>query len=100
MEHHTLSRLGFFSVIFVVVALWEAFAARRRLTTSKRSRWATNGVMIALNPPALRLLFPLLAVDMALMAQQRGWGLLNNYELPGWVELLLGIAVFDFVIYI
>ena len=100
MEYHTLSRLGFFSVIFVVVALWEAFAARRRLTTSKRSRWATNGVMIALNPPALRLLFPLLAVDMALMAQQRGWGLLNNYELPGWVELLLGIAVLDFVMYI
>lgn len=100
MEHHTLSRLGFFSAVFIVVATWEALAARRRLTTSKRSRWASNGVMIALNPPALRLLFPLLALDMALMAQQRGWGVLNNYDLPGWVELLVGVGVLDFVMYI
>lgn len=100
MDAYTTVRLVVFLGIFVVVALWEVFGARRRLTTSKASRWVNNWAMIALNPLALRLVFPLLAVDMAVTAQQRGWGVLNNYDMPVWWEVLIAIVALDFVVYL
>jgi hypothetical protein len=35
----------------------------------------------------LRLVFPVLAINVAVIAQQRGWGLLNNFDLPWWDRL-------------
>lgn len=40
------------------------------------------------------------AVGMALIAQNRGWGLLNNVILPGWIEIAIGVVALDFVIYL
>jgi sterol desaturase/sphingolipid hydroxylase (fatty acid hydroxylase superfamily) len=37
---------------------------------------------------------------MALKAQESGWGLLNNYNLPYWLTVVVGVVVLDFVIYI
>jgi sterol desaturase/sphingolipid hydroxylase (fatty acid hydroxylase superfamily) len=100
MENYTAVRMGAFLGIFLLVALWEVLRARRPLTTSKKTRWANNWAMIALNPLALRLVFPLLAVDMAITAQQRGWGALNNCDWPIWWEILIGIVALDFIIYL
>jgi len=45
-----------------------------------------NPVIVIANPLLLRLVFPLLAVDMAMIAHERGWRLLNILELPYWLE--------------
>lgn len=54
-----------FALIFVLVALWEIGAPRRRQKTSKKTRWITNPSIIIINPVLLRLVFPLLAVETA-----------------------------------
>jgi sterol desaturase/sphingolipid hydroxylase (fatty acid hydroxylase superfamily) len=93
-------RVGFFFFIFALVALWEFLGPRRELTTSKKLRWVSNLGITFMNPLLVRLLFPVLAVNMAVKAQERGWGLLNNFNLPYWLDIVAGIVVLDLVIYL
>jgi sterol desaturase/sphingolipid hydroxylase (fatty acid hydroxylase superfamily) len=93
-------RLGFFIGIFVLVAVCEILAPRRALTTSKASRWLANLVIIGLNPLSVRLVFPVLPVTMALLATEGQWGLLNNVDLPFWLEVAIGVIALDFTIYL
>jgi len=64
-------RFGFFFGIFVLVAVLEILRPRRALTTSKTSRWLANLAMVALNPLSVRLVFPVLPLGMALLAEER-----------------------------
>jgi sterol desaturase/sphingolipid hydroxylase (fatty acid hydroxylase superfamily) len=63
-------------------------------------RWFSNLFITFLNPLLLRLVFPVMAINIALIAQQRGWGLLNNFDLPYWLDLVVGIIVLDLTIYL
>jgi sterol desaturase/sphingolipid hydroxylase (fatty acid hydroxylase superfamily) len=100
MANDIAIRLSFFFLIFAMIAIWERVAPRRELTTSKRSRWFSNLAITFLNPLALRLVFPILAVSMAVAAQKNGWGLLNNYHMPYWMAVVICVLVLDFVIYL
>jgi len=100
MSSEIAIRLSFFFLIFVIIAIWELLAPRRTLTTSKTSRWITNLAITFLNPATVRLVFPILALSMALKAQQNGWGLLNHYNLPFWLAVLVTVALLDLVIYL
>jgi sterol desaturase/sphingolipid hydroxylase (fatty acid hydroxylase superfamily) len=93
-------RLGFFGGVLILMAAWELLAPRRRLTTSRPGRWASNLALVALDTVAVRLVFPLGAVGMALLAQERGWGLLNNLPLPGWLAVALAVLALDLAIYL
>jgi hypothetical protein len=61
-------RLGFFSCIFTLVAIWELLAPRRALTTSKTRRWYGNLAVVFLNSIVVRSVFTVLPVGMALLA--------------------------------
>ena len=100
MRNEIAVRIGFFLGIFALVAIWELIAPRRALTTSKTWRWVSNMGITILSPLVLYLVFPVLAVGMAFKAQESGWGLLNNYNLPYWLAVVVGVVVLDFVIYI
>ena len=100
MSNEVIIRLGFFCSIFFLVAIWEQLAPRRALTTSKKMRWFSNLAITFLNPLLLRLVFPVLAINMALIARERGWGLLNNFDLPYGLDLVVGIIVLDLTIYL
>ena len=100
MQTETTIRLISFLMIFITVALWELRAPRRPLTTSKKSRWISNLAIIFINPLLVRLVFPIAATGMALKAGQHGWGLLNNIDLPYGLDLVIGIAILDLVIYL
>lgn len=93
-------RLSFFFGIFAVMAVWEILSPRRKLTVSKGLRWANNLGLIFLNTVILRLLFPTAAVGVALFAQQQGWGLLNYYQLPFTLTIIIAVITMDFVIYL
>jgi sterol desaturase/sphingolipid hydroxylase (fatty acid hydroxylase superfamily) len=104
MERDILSneiaiRLGFFLGIFASVAVWELVASRRVLATSKTVRWLSNLGITFLNLVVLRLLFPIVPIGVALVAQERGWGLLNNVGLPFWLGVVVGVILLDLVIY-
>jgi len=93
-------RFGFFFGIFVLVAVLEILRPRRALTTSKTSRWLANLAMVALNPLSVRLVFPVLPVGMALLAEKQHWGLLNSVGLPYWPTVAVAIILLDLSIYL
>ncbi len=93
-------RLGVFLGVFVIMALLELAAPRRKLTTSKPKRWLTNIAIIALGTVLVRLIFPIAAVGTALIAAEKGWGLFNGLDWPVWAEIVLTVVLLDFAIYI
>jgi sterol desaturase/sphingolipid hydroxylase (fatty acid hydroxylase superfamily) len=93
-------RFGFFIGIFLAVALGELAAPRRHLTTSKTSRWFANIGIVVINTAAVRFLFPVAAVGMAVIATQKNWGLFNNIAIPYWASVVLSVVILDFAIYL
>ena len=93
-------RLGFFIGIFALVAVWEFAMPRRRLSQPRWLRWYGNIGIVALNTMIVRLLFPLAPVGLAVLAESRGWGILNLVALPLWLEIAVSLVVLDLVIYL
>jgi sterol desaturase/sphingolipid hydroxylase (fatty acid hydroxylase superfamily) len=100
MRSEVAIRLSFFFGIFALMAIWELVAPRRSLATSKTLRWFSNLGITFLNPAVVHLVSPIMPVGMALLAQKSGWGLLNNFALPYWLEIAVGVIVLDLIIYI
>jgi sterol desaturase/sphingolipid hydroxylase (fatty acid hydroxylase superfamily) len=93
-------RLGCFTGVLLLLALWEVLAPRRRRVAGRPLRWASNLGLIALATLVVRLLVPLGAMGAALLARERGWGLFNNLRLPAWLVLVLSVVALDFAIYL
>ena len=100
LGHEPLIRFCFFFGILILMAVWELLAPRRPLTTSKASRWFSNLGIVLLDSLTVRLILPMQAVGMALFVEAHGWGILNNFILPTWMKILLGILGLDLVIYL
>jgi len=92
-------RVGAALCVFLVLALWEVFAPRRAMVIGRARRWPANLGIVVLDALLVRLLIPVAAVGVAVIAAQRGWGLLNITPWPMWLEVLLGFLVLDLVIY-
>ncbi|MDA8257606.1 MAG: sterol desaturase family protein [Betaproteobacteria bacterium] len=93
-------RLAAFFGIFALMAAWEAAAPRRVRLHARLQRWSANLGLVVFNTLLVRLLFPFAAVAFAVLATQRGWGLLNNLALPEWAALVLAVVALDFAIYL
>ena len=99
-KNELLIRLGFFFGILVVMFLWELIAPRRPLTASKIIRWFSNLGLVLIDSIVVRLFFPTALAGIALLVQQRGWGLFNQFELPYLLKIIFSVLVLDFVIYL
>lgn len=93
-------RLAAFAGVLAAMVLWEALVPRRRLTLSRRLRWPSNLAIVALNTVLVRIVFPTAAVGIALVGEERGWGLLAAVEAPAWLEIVVAILILDFAIYL
>ena len=93
-------RLAFFLGILLIMFFWERFAPRRLLTTSKITRWVSNLGLVLIDAMIVRLVFPTALAGIALIAQQNGWGLFNQFELPSLLKIIFSILILDFVIYL
>lgn len=100
VDNEITVRLSFFFGTFVVIALWEMVAPKRALTVSKAIRWFNNIGLVVFNTIILRLLFPAAAVGVAVFAGEQGWGLLNYYQLPFLLAVVLSVVAMDFIIYL
>jgi sterol desaturase/sphingolipid hydroxylase (fatty acid hydroxylase superfamily) len=100
LANEPLIRLGFFVGVFALVALWELASPRRVLKLSRKQRWTANLGIVLLNTLVVRLLFPVAAVGMAALGMERGWGLLNNFDVPFGLAVLLAVIAMDFVIWL
>jgi sterol desaturase/sphingolipid hydroxylase (fatty acid hydroxylase superfamily) len=95
-----LIRLGFFAGVLAILAFWEAIAPRRSQEVGRAWRWPNNIGVVVVDTVILRILFPTAAVGFAMLAEERGWGLLNAVGLPGWSKVLIAVIVLDLVIYL
>ncbi|MBF0623958.1 MAG: sterol desaturase family protein [Magnetococcales bacterium] len=100
MAHEALLRLGIFLGVLTVLVAWEFLAPRRGRALTRKERWVPNLTLVAIDTLLVRLLFPVTAVALAALGQERGWGLLNQFVWPEWVEILLAVMLLDFVIYL
>lgn len=92
-------RLIAFVSVFAIMAAAETIRPRRSLSVSKLVRWRVNLGMIVLDSLLVRVAAPLLPVGMALLAQERGWGVFNAVQSPYWFGFLVSVILLDMVIY-
>jgi len=100
LANEPLIRMGMFLGILMAMALWEVAAPRRRREIPRLLRWSSNLGIVALDTLLVRLLFPVVAVGLAVVAEERGWGLLNIFDLPFWLAFLLSLLLLDLAIYL
>src|SRR3954470_11400324 len=85
--------------IFLALALWEVLSPRRALSVGRAGRWPSNLGVLVLDALLVRLFMPAAAVGMAVIAAQRGWGLLNITPWATWLEAIVGFFALDLAIY-
>lgn len=93
-------RLISFLGIFTLMAVWELISPRRPLIVNKPRRWFSNLTITILNTFLVRILFPTGAVGVAFAISRKGWGILSQMVLPGWIGIIVTVAALDFIIYI
>ena len=98
LDNQIAVRLGAMLVIVLLVASWEVLKPRRSLSISKSLRWTNNWLISALNSVLLSLAFPVMAVGVAMLADEKNWGLFNVLEVPAPLSIPLFILAFDFAI--
>lgn len=99
LSHEIIIRIWVFLGIFLPVALGEILRPRRPLTVNKRERWLANLGIFALSTAAVRLIYPISAVGFALFWDQKGWGLLNHWDIPLGLRIAVGAILLDGAIY-
>jgi sterol desaturase/sphingolipid hydroxylase (fatty acid hydroxylase superfamily) len=100
LANEPLIRVGAFLAILAAMAAWEVAAPRRRREIPRLLRWTNNLGVVVIDTLLVRLTFPVVAVGLALTAEERGWGLFNAIEAPYWLALIVGVVALDLVIYL
>jgi sterol desaturase/sphingolipid hydroxylase (fatty acid hydroxylase superfamily) len=100
IENEPAIRLGVFVSSFVLIALWELFTPRRVLEIPRRVRWANNLGLAVVNIFVVRVLFPSAAVGMAILAGERGVGLLNVFPVSYPLAMILSLLALDLMMYL
>lgn len=93
-------RVGIFATLFAVMALWELIAPRRHSNHGRRGRWPGNLAILIVDVIVVRLLFPGVAVGMAIIAQAHGWGMLRALDWPFWLTVVTAFVLLDLAIYL
>jgi len=96
----SLLRVTVFLGVLVAVAIAEAVSPRRPRTLSRWLRWSNNLGVVIVDTVVLRLVFPVLAVGLAVVAAERGWGFFNVVPSPPALAFVVSFLVFDLVIYL
>jgi sterol desaturase/sphingolipid hydroxylase (fatty acid hydroxylase superfamily) len=101
LRHEPVVRLSAFVAVFVLLAAAETLFPRRDRAVIRRWRWPTNIALVVLNTVVLRAALPVTAVGMAVIAEQRGWGLLHAVgALPAALTIAIAVLLLDFSIYL
>ncbi|GAB4212339.1 MAG: sterol desaturase family protein [Synechococcales cyanobacterium] len=100
MSFEPLIRVLMFFTTLGVMSLWERAApCRRWVAASSARRWHNLGLAI-LNTLLVRLFFPLAAVGLAVVAEERGWGLWQAVSLPYAWAVVLSVVILDGIVYL
>ena len=93
-------RMGVFLGVLALMAALEVVVPRRRRDIPRLLRWTNNISLVVLDTILVRLAFPVLAVALAVVAEDRGWGLFNVITAPGWLAFVASVVTLDLAIYL
>ncbi len=82
------------------MALWEVVASRRDLGHKISVRWSSNIAIALVNFVVERWAVPVVGLGLAFLAEQGGWGLLNQLSLPYWLSVLAALLALDLMYYV
>ncbi|HDZ74789.1 MAG TPA: sterol desaturase family protein [Aurantimonas coralicida] len=100
LANEPIIRTSIFLAILLAMALWEVAAPRRRREIPRLLRWTNNLGVVVIDTLLVRLTFPVVAVGLALLAEERGWGLFNVFDVPAWIAVIVAILALDLAIYL
>jgi len=95
-----LIRLAAFAGVFLAMAIWELLTPRRPQAIARNWRWPNNLGVVALDVLLVRILSPVTAVGLALVAEAHGFGLFNLIVLPRWASIIVSVILLDLAIYL
>ncbi|MEM7402296.1 MAG: sterol desaturase family protein [Pseudomonadota bacterium] len=93
-------RLSIFLAVFSVFVIWEIIAPRRSLHYSKKIRWLNNLTISVINVLLTRLLIPVTVIYIAAFAETSNVGLLNQFNLPVLIAVIIAFLLLDLAIYL
>lgn len=93
-------KLPFYLAGLVVLLLLELRLSYRPSSVPKTRRWLTNLPLALFNSGIYLLVFGGLIAAALLLVQEQGVGLLNAFSLPFWLQLLLGVVILDFFLWL
>lgn len=99
LRHQSEIHGGVFYGAIILVVVWELVMARRPLTHSVTVRWFGNISIALINGVLARWAVPMAAIGAALIAEDRGWGLLNTVTLPAWLAAAAAFLAIDLIRY-
>lgn len=94
----TALRLSIFLGVLAVLAIAEAWAPWRA-AQRRAARWPSNLAVVVLNSVLLRILLPFTAAGLAVVAEERGWGLFNAAGTPLTIAAPLSVIALDLAVY-
>jgi len=97
--HKNTIHLSLFVGGLILLLALEKFFPRRPFHFSRPIRIFSNISLASINNLVLQLTFPFLAVGLGVFTVEKGWGLMQHWEGPFWLELLVGILLLDLLIY-
>ena len=99
LHYEPIIRLSCFLGVLLAMMGWEWRWPRRTLSLSRARRWPANLGIILIDSGVLQWLFPVLAVGMAELAENRNWGLFHGLNAPFWLTFVATLLLLDLTIY-
>lgn len=100
IQNQVWCRILIFLLIFSILALWESWQPWRPWFILRTTRWLRHLSLTFLSKIAIRLVFPLFLITMALHVQNKGLGLLTHSHIPYAGQVILGVMGLDLIVYI
>jgi sterol desaturase/sphingolipid hydroxylase (fatty acid hydroxylase superfamily) len=98
--YEPLIRLAAFAGVFVAMAAWEFLTPRRPQAIARNWRWPNNLGVVAVDVLLVRILLPITAVGLSLVAEAHGFGLFHVIGLPTWASIIVSVILLDLAIYL
>ena len=98
-EADILLRAGAFVLLLGILLLAETRIPRRGLSMSRLPRWLSNLSLGTLNILLLRFGWPFLGYGLAILTEQRQWGLFHLLALPHWLGFVLSLLLLDLLVW-
>jgi len=99
IQSESIIRLSVFLFVLLILTGLEYTFPKRSLLYSKTRRWFSNISLSVINTLFVKVVFPIAVVGAAVLASEKGWGLLNGFGIPAWLNIILFLLVFDAIIY-